>query len=258
VFIVIYLKTKIMATNNIFSLKRAYLLFKRNLCLNSKMYFFAIGAYCMIAFFIAFAHTEHPSTYDPYNLIQFLLFAMFLVGMLFSATIFKEMHNHTKSISFLTLPISNLEKFIVNLFITNILFVFIFTIINYITVTVFIYYIYQKGVIESFYFPPMYDVFFIFTMYFLAINTIYFFAGTVLKKYQYEATSLIVGLVFISIILLHFSIVDNYSPIFDNGLFAASIYPSWVDNNFIDIVILKVTPLMLLITAYFSIKEKEI
>ena len=247
-----------MATNNIFSIKRAYLLFKRNLCLNSKMYFFAIGAYCMIAFFIAFMHAKNTNTYVPYNMAQILIFAMCLVGMLFSATIFKEMHNPTKSISFLTLPVSNLEKFIVNLFITNILFVFIFTIINYITITVFVYYIYQKGVIESFYFPPNYDVFTLFTKYFLVINTIYFFAGTVLKKYQYEATSLIVGLVFISIILLHFSIVDNYSPIFNNGLFAASIYPSWMDNHFIDIVILKVAPLMFIVTAYFSIKEKEI
>ncbi len=98
-----------METNNIFNIRRLYLLIRRQLLSNATALLIAFGAVAgsllVISLFVAY--------FQPANLagLTGLYFTvMFIGGYIFTSNIFAELHQSQRSYQYLTLPVSITER----------------------------------------------------------------------------------------------------------------------------------------------------
>ncbi len=98
-----------MDTNNIFNIRRLYLLIRRQLLSNANAWLIAFGAVAgsllVISLFVAYFQ---PASLAGLTGLYFTV--MFIGGYIFTSNIFAELHQAQRSYQYLTLPVSITER----------------------------------------------------------------------------------------------------------------------------------------------------
>lgn len=116
---------------NSFDINRLVNFIKRQLILNISSFWIALGAIVGILLIISLL-VAYFEPMNIYNLPALYMVVFFISGYIFTSVIFSEMNTPQKSFSFLTIPVSNLEKIIGSWIITSPLFIITYIILMYI------------------------------------------------------------------------------------------------------------------------------
>lgn len=114
-----------MTQNDIFSIKRFQLFFQRYLFLNYKGVFIAFASISGLLIFIAVLTSIGHSVISQEAFIVLSYVSYFLGGAIITSACFNELHKPEKSIHFLTLPASPLEKFATAYISTTVIYSFV-------------------------------------------------------------------------------------------------------------------------------------
>jgi hypothetical protein len=103
-----------METNNIFSLKRFMTLCRQSAGVNKKMIGISLAGvtgamFVLLLFFQSMGHFEYWGKYAYFS--SFIFFFLF-IGVIYSGLSFSSFRTKEKSISYLMLPVSTLEKYL--------------------------------------------------------------------------------------------------------------------------------------------------
>lgn len=100
--------------NNLFNLSRFALLFRKHTVENYKTYLLSLGV-LLGAMFLIMGGASYLSSRPMATTEQSIFFMFFMIGagMVFSSTVFAQLGDKKKAIAFLTLPASQLEKYLV-------------------------------------------------------------------------------------------------------------------------------------------------
>jgi hypothetical protein len=105
-------------TNNVFSLKRLLLFMRLELVANHKIIMVFTAATASVLFLYSLVFPIRTSTENFHEMAYLLL--LFFGGFWISSLAFKDVHDDKKNYSFLTLPLSNFEKFFGKLLLTTV------------------------------------------------------------------------------------------------------------------------------------------
>ena len=113
-----------------FNINRFFLVLKRDLLENGKTALFGmlsiLGTFSIIVVLISL--NSYDKGVSDYN-ATFYLIELFIIGIFFSGMAFKDLRNKERSMFYLTLPASTLEKFLSMLLLTTIGFLVSYTIL---------------------------------------------------------------------------------------------------------------------------------
>ncbi len=110
-----------MTINNYFNINRFYLSIKNEILRNARTYLLTLGAIAgILTSFDMLPGLITGSTMVPTGTYYPIFFGL---GLVFSSTLFTEMHDPQKGMVFLTTPASNLEKFISKLLVSTVLYI---------------------------------------------------------------------------------------------------------------------------------------
>jgi len=258
--------------NNIFSLKRFGMLMGKHTAEHYKSYLMSAavltGLMAIIGGFIFYV-----SNGDVPPKFQFAIFTVpyLFCGLIFTSVVFADYGDRKRSIPLLTLPASNLEKYLVAWIFSFVIFQMVFLIafytIDYSLLTV--YKGYNKGQIELLnFFAPGYDFWRIFFAY-AFLHSISFFGAIFFNKNHFVKTVLalfVVGLVFtllnkpIADLVFGFEVVK--APPFSDVMISENKVDYSVEvgsstQNAINYVLYGLV-LAIWTAAYFKLKEKEV
>ena len=260
------LKTRNMKTE-FFNLKRMQSLFRRQWALSAKSWRIAmigsVGINLAISMLILFAGSNPEAALQSLKTSLFITFL--ITGMVFTSLAFKELQEPTTSVSFLTLPASNFEKYL-----TGWLFTFpSYSIVSYILYQMSYLFISllafaAYGTSPALVSIPWNELGIIFMVLFI-VHSVFFLGGVWFKKMAFFKTLLVLFVI---------SMVHNFwvfiwarllMPISDlsEKEFVISGVPIsnadelshtaiWVLKSFLILI-----SIMCLITAYFKLKERE-
>ena len=107
-----------MKIDEVFKLKRFYLLIKRDMFIQYKTYLLGLGAIFCILFIINISSIA-SYTYWNFNLV-FYPITLFFGGFIFTSLSFNELYREQSRVFYVTLPASSLEKLLSKLIITSI------------------------------------------------------------------------------------------------------------------------------------------
>jgi hypothetical protein len=99
-----------------FNLKRFGLLIKNDLLVNKQIIFTSVATVAIVLFLYALIFANGVANFHP---IAYLLL-LFIGGFWTSSLAFKDLHDKQRNYIFLTLPCSNLEKFLSKLLLTSV------------------------------------------------------------------------------------------------------------------------------------------
>lgn len=107
--------------NQIFDINRLYLLLRKETFKNPRKLAVTTIAVTGILFVLVLLISSN----GPVEGLHDSLFTAVLIvgGFIYTSTVFDDLHDPTKSFSYLTLPASNLEKFLSKLFMTTVVFI---------------------------------------------------------------------------------------------------------------------------------------
>jgi hypothetical protein len=246
-------------TANIFDLNRTLLLLKRMVFLNRKTVLIGCFAFwgmilvMQIPYF--FVHT-----YSYQSTMTSSITFMYIFGFIFTSNIFKEAHKPLRSFSYLTLPASSFEKYIVSWLFTSVFYVIVFSVLIFLAIF-FCETIAYFSTGQEYNFPGISEFFKVGLTYVL-FQAFFFFGAIYFKNSNFikTAASLIaVGLV------LFFASMLIIKLFFINDSIQSTAYininyfnVSFIGKEYFDIVFKYLLPLTFLVTTYFSLKEKEV
>ena len=99
-----------MTQNKTINLKRLFLFLKRYFFINKKTLCIAFGGISAAVVIILMFAAYKTNSFNSDMLLSTVLPIYFLGGLIFTSSSFKELHDPKSAYSFLTFPISNLEK----------------------------------------------------------------------------------------------------------------------------------------------------
>lgn len=253
-----------METNQIFDIKRFWLILKRDIFVNLKTYlivlFVVFSVFFVKYFFQLFVSlfSVMPIIVTKSDLKSTYFFGFYIVGIIISGTAFGDFRNKLSTMTYLTLPASKLEKFFSVWLITTIgvivAYFFSFVVFNLLLMLLGLFFKVDIPFFNIF----TYRVFYILLVYFF-IHSIFFAGAATFEKSPILKTPLIALL-----IQIIFSIVNGliFVLIFLNYGLNFHIDPS--NTSYFDLVIvmgkvlLYVTPFVFWIFTYFKLSEKQV
>jgi hypothetical protein len=190
---------------------------------------------------------------DFHSLMAGGIALIFLGGIIFfMENLVSEMHKPSKASFYLTLPATNFEKFISLLFTCSLLFTFVIIIMYFLVL--WIGFALKSNIPQGFYNLTNY----FYTIHGYILMQIIFFTGMVyFRKNQFLKTASLVVIILISIVLIikYFSSSIN---LLDDSFFFHYMFPDALRWRLYDITMSYIFPLLLLISSYYRIKEKEV
>jgi hypothetical protein len=253
-----------MVHNDIFSLQRFQYVFRRFLFLNYKGMLIAFSAISGVLIFIGVLTSIGSSDIDKESFIILSYIALFIGGFIITSTAFSEMHKPEKSVHFITLPASALEKMFSAYLSTTIIFLFI--------ATAFFYASWYIASVLAFLltktpFEPINLInagFWRVIGIYLAAQPVFFLGALYFKGHNFLKTLLALAVIsFVnSIFQALMSLLIFGNLIFNNGFQGSN----WIGSedffpnlfNIIKIVGLYIMPPFLLIVSYIRFNEREI
>jgi len=256
---------------NTFNLKRFLMLFKKHSYEKGKEYILSILTITIIqiVLFIYAAYMNASGLKENYQQVFFIV-GILLCGMIFTSIIFSDLNDKRKATSYLTLPASHLEKYLVNWLFSYLIFQLVFISVFYIAT----YAVLSLGINEFGagnkainIFNKENQIYIVFYVYLLVHSLILYGAIFFKKKHFIKIilTLFILGLAltFINKLLLTIMIDENVmtEPPFTNLRFLN-------ENKFYSIQIVESTlfttsllaaiVILLWLSSFYRLKEKEV
>lgn len=260
------LKTKNMNTE-FFNLNRMRFLLRRQWALSAKSWRIAIiasvGINLAISMLILFASSNPESTLKALKISLFI--TLLITGMVFTSLAFKQLQEPTTSVSFLTLPASNFEKYLTGWLFTFPLYLIVSYVLfqlSYLFISLLAYLVYDTPpALVSITWNEFGNIF----IFLFIIHSVFFLGGIWFKKMAFFNTLLAIFVISMIHNLWVFVWARILFPI--NALAErefAFMGISKVDMEEFGstaILVLKIFMLlvsvMCLVTAYFKLKERE-
>lgn len=252
--------------NNTFSLKRLFLLGKRQIISNYSGMLIGFAGFTGI-FLIVNLFTVYYNPGAKLNLEVPFYLILFIVGYVFTSIIFAEVQSPQKSIPFLTLPVSNLERLVNAWLLTAILFP-ILVFLGFALVIGLVYLILQvpipRGTFEFFWSAQVLKAF---ILYFIT-QSVFLFGAMYFRKHNFLKTILslfviqsVIGLVAALVGYLLFGTLNfDGNEIVTNAAQSPGL-EKFFSETLVDIVKFAfyylTVPFFLLLT-WFGIKEREV
>lgn len=174
-----------MDSNNIFSINRVYQLLIRYYTLNYKGILIASvafsGALAIIGAVSSFASNE----FRVEAFVGMFYASLFVAGVIVTSKVFRELHKPSRSIHYLTLPASPIEKLLTAWISTSIFYLLIAMVLFYFT-----YYISSLLTLWWFNFPMVsiniFEYYYLkVCLHFIILHSIFFFGAVYFKGYNF-------------------------------------------------------------------------
>lgn len=252
--------------NQIFSLKRFAMLFKKHTVENLKGYGMMLIVFLgilIISTIITNYHSDEPHQTVPY--MMYLVAA----GTIFTSTVFMDLGEKRRAIATLTLPATTLEKFLVGWLYSYVIFQIIYTALYYgVTIAAIDLGTWRRDVKLFNIFDPETKIYYIFIAY-TALHSIALFGAIAFKKMHFIKTAFVVFLIGAPVWLINNRILGAmiHQDIHGNPpLFGASFRDSKNDYHNLElphftgwvIVLYLSLSVMVWVAAYFKLKEKQV
>ncbi len=262
--------------NQTFNFRRFSMLFKKHTVENYRTYLMSIAVLAgILLLFMGFVSYQ-----DKGNLpqsVQFAFFMAFLLiaGCIFTSMIFNDLGDKKKAIPALTLPASSFEKYFVGWLYSFVIFQIVFVAIFYLIASIVIQIGHptslgsDNSVINLFskndFRPHPYYTFIFYTF----LHAITFFGAIYFERLHFIKTAFAFFIVAFLMGLLNRPILSSmfnnqadgtsfFSPIsISNGKTAYSIHQVYL-QDYIGAIVLGLVVLVLWISAYYKLKEKEV
>lgn len=260
-----------------FSVNRFYKYLKYDLVLNGKTYLFVMIGLVLALVFIHFFTLSTASNRVDFKTSYYIpiFFFTFIIGLVVSGgTSFPALRSSQHSINFLLLPVSNLEKFIVQFLFRVLFFILLFVPLYWITFNI-AYGIYGLFEWTNFIYLEPFELFSVFseitttldklaTVFSIISLAAFAFAGaTYFKKYAFFKTILAFSLlIFCSFLLMvlfsHIFFPSNSRDVFEVKIENYYINKDLNNEQLFMYIFGMASSLFLLPLAYFKLKEKEV
>lgn len=288
-----------MMTKKYFSSQRFYQYLKYDLALNGKTYLFTLLGLCIVLFFIntfnLIDYTDKARYIDNYKIdsvysvnITFfknsylpVFMISLLIGLLVSAgTAFPALRSNKKSVHYLLLPVSNLEKYVTQFLIRIVAFVLLYFILFWITfkVSYLFFEIFEpiSNTLKNYHIlDPLniYDKYAIFNVtsaaYYMFIALVLFvtflaFTGaSYFKKYALFKTIFAFAIAAFSVFLLlvlcsHLFYAHGENEFFTIKLRSHDVFKDVSNKEIYFLALFSGISLLLAPLAYFNLKEREV
>ena len=256
---------------NTFNLKRFLMLFKKHTYEKGKEYILSILTITiiLIVLLIYTAYVNASGLKEDYQQV-FFIGGLLLTGMIFTSMIFSDLNDKRKATSYLTLPASQLEKYLVNWVFSYLIFQLVFISIFYIaTCTVLSLGINEFGVGNNIIniFNRENEIYIVFYVYIL-IHALIFFGAIFFKKKHFIKIILslfVIGLAFtfVNKLLLTLIIDEKVitTPPFTSLRFVNEnkFYSIVIEqSNLFMISLIVVIVFLIWLSAFYRLKEKEV
>lgn len=258
--------------NNTFSFTRFFRLFAKHTREQWRTYLMSAAVLIgiLIILFSLFAYSNNGAVPVKFQIVYFFIFLIFS-GTIFTSMIFSELGDKKKAIPALTLPVSHFERFLVawiySFVIFQVVFIACFFAVNSITVQIGNHNPLIHNEVMQLDFKI--DVIFFLYVAFIALHAVTLLGAIYFEKLHFVKTA------FILFIFLALLSLVNYIMI--HGMFNSGVHPTAPFKNLnldgnnaysqihpnptadtIFIVMIYVLTLLLWITAYFKLKEKQV
>jgi hypothetical protein len=206
-----------MKIDEMFNVRRFLLLCRSDFYFNIKPLLISAGAIGSILFMVTF-FSAHSSRLWPIHVIFYPL-TLFIGGFFFTSIGFREIHNRDTSYSYLTLPVSNLERFFCK---------FLMTTLGYVVLSLLFYFCITAlaSVISSFVFTkthalfsPNNNIIWLLIRIYIVTHSVIFFGSVYFKSLHLFKTLLALFILAISlkiVLALSFRIIyfDYFTGLF--------------------------------------------
>ena len=257
--------------NNIFSLPRFLMLFKKHLFEKGKEYLLSILTLTIILIgLLAFVAYKDASglTEDMQKLVFVLTFC--LSGIIFTSMIFSDLGNKRKATTYLMLPASHLEKYLVTWIFSYLIFQLVFTAVFYlataIVLNIGINEIGNENTVFNI-FDSQNKVYQVFYVYLLA-HSLMFYGAVYFRKGHLISTIFSLFLIgvllsFFNKLLLSLMIKSEIlmSQPFTNLRFSENFNSYYIEAENTSVFVITLLTLItgiLWISAFYRLKEKEV
>ncbi len=248
---------------DIFNIKRASDLCRRQLFLNKNALLISGGAVLGLLLCItALTGHYHPENLHGLNALN--LVVMFLGGAVFSSHAFSELQNTEKAMSYLTLPVSNAERFFSAWVLTSPFYI-IGSLIAIVLINSFGV-LFASGLNYATYMEHLFNHnFWITIAAYLSAQPIFFLGAVAFRKNNLMKTLLSVfilqfGLIAFGVFIMWISFGCNWQYAKEFNVDPLTFSPS-IEHLFIvisKIVYWGVLPIYLLIVSFFKLKERQL
>ena len=259
--------------NNTFDLQRFGLLLSKHTKENARTYLLSLAVLMAILFsFLTFATFANDRYMGPHVQATFYLVFKILSGAMFTSVVFSDYGSKKKSIPLLTLPVSNLERYMVSWLysyvIFQVLFTFCFYLVDFTVLSIANLSAVQKNEIvniitveDSKFFPGL--------MIFTFVHSIFFIGAIFFDKLHFIKTGFVFFAGVLSLILFNGPLLliifgghADFSVPFDSlrileGDKTIDLQPSSA-TEFIPWSLIVIMALTLWLGAYYKLKEKEV
>ena len=259
--------------NNTFNLQRFGLLLSKQTKENARTYLLSLAVLAAILFsFMSFVTYTNAQYLGPHLQATFYLVFKILSGAMFTSIIFNEYGNKRKSIPLLTLPVSNLERYLVSWVYSYIFFQIIYTICFYVVdfsvLSIANLTAAEKNAVvniitieDSKFYPGLMIFTFIHSVFFLGAI---FFQNLHFIKTGFVFFGSVLGIILLNAPLLKLTFGDaaQFSPPFNEVGILEGDQTMWLQpapsTELIPWVLIIVMAVILWTAAYFKLKEKEV
>jgi len=251
-----------METANILNFNRLILVLKRQLFINMKTWLIGLSAGAGLILLVALLNLISGPEFYTNNAIESFGFTVFFIGgLIITSTIFNELHYPDKSLHYLTLPASALEKLISALVISILAYVvvgvFALLLVN---VIVWILSLIIFGVGITVFNPFSSEIINYVIFYYIFMHSFFFLGAVYFRKNNFIKTALALFLIIITLVIFtsifSYFIIGVGSYTTDNRMFFIKIEDSGF-IRFYEVFRVVLIP-FLWIVAYFRLKEREV
>ena len=257
--------------NNIFSLPRFFMLFKKHLLEKSKEYLLSALTLAIILFVIL-AFSANSNTIGLTEYLQQLVFIVtyILAGSILTSMIFLDLSNKSKATTYLMLPASHLEKYLVNWVFSFFIFQVVFTAVFYFVTSI----VLSLGINEIGDGNTIFNIFdFKSKVYqvcyvYLVAHSLMFYGAVYFRKKNFISTVFslfLMGVLLIFFNNLLFSLLIKaevlITPPFKNLSFIENFNRYYIEDETSSVFVLILMALstgILWISAFYRLKEKEV
>lgn len=259
--------------NNTFDLQRFGLLLAKHTKENARTYLLSVAVLAAIlCSFLTFVTYASDGYLGPHLQATFYLIFKILSGAMFTSVVFSDYGSKKKSIPLLTLPVSNLERYLVSwiysYLIFQVLYTMCFYLVDFSVLSIANLTSVEKNVVvniitieDSKFYPGL--------MIFTFVHSVFFLGAIFFRNLHFIKTGFvffggILGIILLNAPLLRIIFGENalFSPPFNSirimeGNNGVSLDPAQ-GTELIPWVLIMVMSLILWTAAYFKLKEKEV
>ncbi len=259
--------------NNTFNLQRFGYLLTKHTKENARTYLLSLAVLAAILFsFMSFITYTNERYLGPHLQATFYLVFKVLSGAMFTSIIFSDYGSKRKSIPLLTLPVSNLERYLVSWIYSYVVFQIIYTICFYLVdfsvLSIANLSSVQKNEVvnivtveDSKFYPGLVIFTFIHSVFFVGAI---FFQNLHFIKTGFVFFGSILGIILLNapLLKLTFGSSAQFSPPFNEVGVLEGTHTTWLQpapsTELIPWVLIIVMAVILWTAAYFKLKEKEV